>query len=480
MSDPQSTDLQKLSRHGTVASHPTRDTQPFFAAPTDTDLLNTFGLDLVPVACMSFNDILFDFDSSFVTPEAIKIFQHLPALRQQHKNRKGEMPPLSVFGHADPVGKDEYNKTLSGRRAKAVFGVLTHDVTMWRHLLDAPFAGDDWKAKGMLARMRGALGDTENRPADAVIADYQILLCPDAIPKSDFLGQGSDEKGVAAFQGCGEFNPLVILSKSDAALNHDDRNSANQPNRRVAVFLFRAGTKVNAALWPCPSADEPTTKCRRRLFLDANTRLAPTELRREHKEVQAKDPDPSVDTKTFSCRFYDRIARLSPCERILRNFRLKLFDQQAEPLPFAPFVVLHGATDVGRADEEATLTVPAITVPDTCTVKWSRPQPGDGALSPIPGEGDTFEFQLEVFVDIPDEQNDDAIALQRLHNLGYTAGPTPDDDIADFQSDYRSRLPAATLAQNLGKLDQATKDVLQEAYNAADPLVKTLPPDPAP
>jgi len=28
--------------------------------------------------------------------------------------------PLSVFGHADPVGSDDYNKALSGRRAMAV------------------------------------------------------------------------------------------------------------------------------------------------------------------------------------------------------------------------------------------------------------------------------------------------------------------------------------------------------------------------
>lgn len=473
MSNPSDAVIHKLSMHGTVASHPGRETQPFLVAPTTAEDFNTFGLDLIPVACLSLNDILFEFDSSFVTPDAIKILQHLPDLRQRHKNSKGELPPLSVFGHADPVGQDEYNKSLSGRRAKAVYGVLTHDVGLWHSLLNTPLGGDNWKSKNLLARMRSALNDTGNRAVDAVIADYQKLLCPIAIAKSDFLGQGADPQGKAAFQGCSDFNPLIILSKSDATtLSHEDRNKANEPDRRVVVFLFRAGTKVNASLWPCPRASEPTPKCRLRFFADAKKRLAPGNERREHKEPQPNDTDPTVAHDTFACRFYDRIARLSPCERILRNFQLKLFDQEARPLPFAPFVVLHGSTDVGRANDAAVLTVPALTVPDTCTVRWSRPKPTDNAASSDPDPGDQFEFELDVFVDIPADENEDKIALQRLHNLGYTAGPTPEDDIADFQHDYRSKLPPDTLKNSRGKLDGPTKDVLRDAYNAADPLLK--------
>jgi pimeloyl-ACP methyl ester carboxylesterase len=57
VSDRQSEDIQKVSQHGTVASHSVPDAQPFVVAPTATDLFNTFGLDIVPVACMSLNDI---------------------------------------------------------------------------------------------------------------------------------------------------------------------------------------------------------------------------------------------------------------------------------------------------------------------------------------------------------------------------------------------------------------------------------------
>jgi hypothetical protein len=473
LGEPAGPILPRISSSGTVASHPARDTQPFRVAPTTEDTRNTFGLDLVPVACLSLNDILFEFDSSFVRSSSKKIFQHLPELRNGHKSRKGELPPLSVFGHADPVGTDEYNKQLSGRRAKAVYGVLTHDVQSWLDLINHPFGGDDWNAKKLLDRMRAEIGDTGQRPADAVVADYQAFLNADAVPKSDFLGRGSDSRGTADFQGCGEFNPLIILSKSDkTALTTDQRDEFNQPDRRVVVFLFRAGLKIDPSLWPCPRADQPTAKCRTRFFVNSADRLAPGDNRRELKEPQSNDDDPTVDTKTFACRFYDRIARLSPCERILRNFRLKLFDPEAVPLPFAPFVVLHGSTDTGRADQDAVLTVPALTVPDTATIKWSRPLPGDGPASPDPDPNSPFDFQIDVFIDIPDEQNDDKVALERLHNLGYVGGLTPADDIADFQNDYKSRLPASTLRNQLGKLDDPTKSVLQEVYNSADPVIK--------
>src|ERR1035441_9549451 len=42
--------------------------------------------------------------------------------------------PLAIFGHADPVGSDIYNKKLSGRRAMAVYGLLTRDLSIWEEL----------------------------------------------------------------------------------------------------------------------------------------------------------------------------------------------------------------------------------------------------------------------------------------------------------------------------------------------------------
>jgi hypothetical protein len=268
------------------------------------------------------------------------------------------------------------------------------------------------------------------------------------------------------------------LSKSDARdLSKDERNLANVPDRRVVVFLFRPGSKASPALWPCPRAHETTAACRKRFFVDSARRLAPGERRREHKEPQpGRADDATTATDTFACRFYDRIARRSPCERILRAYQLRLFDEEAVALPFAPFAVFHGISriTVGRADANAVLTVHDLLVPATVIVKWSKPQPGDDAGSADPSPTAAFEFELEAFVDVPDDSVDDPTVSQRLHNLGYTAGPALTDDIAEFQRDYKARLPASTRP---GTMDAATRVLLKDVYNAADPQRKKLATD---
>lgn len=98
-------------------------------------------------------------------------------------------------------------------------------------------------------------------------------LCPPELQlgKKDFLGQGADAQGKADFQGCGEFNPLLLFSKEQQAefdraqqkqdkTGIDRRNNANAPNRRVMVPLFRKGSKVDPPKWPLPARDGG--KCR--------------------------------------------------------------------------------------------------------------------------------------------------------------------------------------------------------------------------
>lgn len=460
---------------GQVSSHPLqRAAARAFVAPTLAGELNTIGLDIVPVACLSLNDILFEFDSSFVTPDAVKIFRHLPALRARHTSLTGQPPLLSVFGHADPVGDETYNKTLSGRRARAVYAVLTGDAAIWQGLLNSPFGGDDWSTKGVRSRMAAALGESPGRPTAALIPDYLALLNPNPVPKSEFLGRGADPGGKADVQGCGEFNPLIILSQQDAARQTKaQRNAANTPDRRVVVFLFNALRQVNPSLWPCPRATEGPAGCRKRFFPDAARRLAAGDQRREHKEPQPGEADPTVAGDTFACRFYQRIAGPSPCEKLLRSYQLRLFDELARPLPFAPFVVTSGRRVIpGRADADAVLTVHDLIVPTTCTVHWSRPADGDGPDAPDPAPDSAFDFELDVFVDLPSDDDSDEVALRRLHNLGYVLGLSQQDDVAAFQRDYAARLPPATLA-GAGRLDSATKAVLRDVYIRVEPLVKT-------
>jgi ABC-type proline/glycine betaine transport system ATPase subunit len=112
--------------------------------------VNTVGIDLVPVACFGLANFLFEFDSSFVLPTASQALPDLQKVRKANKDKLGRLPLLSLFGHADPVGKDEYNKQLSGRRARAIYGLLRHRASQWQLLMDEPFGGDDWAGRGLL------------------------------------------------------------------------------------------------------------------------------------------------------------------------------------------------------------------------------------------------------------------------------------------------------------------------------------------
>lgn len=320
---------------GVAAAHPLRALQPFLVAPTVAQAFNTLSLDLVAVACVQVPDILFEFDSSFPSPSVAPMLQQIPVLQQQHTNARGQKPPLSVFGHADPVGNDDYNKQLSGRRAMAIFAALTHDKALWDFLMDHPHGGDNWQAKNVLATMRKAGGTPANASrADATQA-YFDFLSPVVHDKGEFLGKGADGKGRADFQGCSEFNPLRLLSTGETAtLPTAQRNSENAINRRVIVFMFRPGTTINTAKWPCPTALDGTAACRKRFFAppnDGEQRRAAGAERREFAATQ----------DTFACRFYDRIARLSPCELpvppVLQSVSpLILFTPGALPVAAAP------------------------------------------------------------------------------------------------------------------------------------------------
>src|SRR4029079_10470752 len=92
-------------------------------------------------ACWRLDDTRFEFDSSFVKPGAAR---ELKMLAETRDDQPGAT--LSLFGHADPVGNDDYNKALSGRRARAIYGMLLRDTALWEKLFhtDPVCPGDKW------------------------------------------------------------------------------------------------------------------------------------------------------------------------------------------------------------------------------------------------------------------------------------------------------------------------------------------------
>lgn len=67
-------------------------------------------------------DVLFDFDEATLTSDAATILTDV--IEETRERADPEKPPITVTGHTDGVGEDDYNQTLSEERAQAVRDVL--------------------------------------------------------------------------------------------------------------------------------------------------------------------------------------------------------------------------------------------------------------------------------------------------------------------------------------------------------------------
>jgi hypothetical protein len=333
MSDPQTELTHVVSEGGIAAKHePIVEPVVLVGSSTGSEH-NTIRAAIIPVACWRVEDLRFEFDSSFITPGIKTELKHLAQLVKDHPptSKSDGKPgcPLSVFGHADPTGNDDYNKQLSGRRAIAIYALLTRDTNLWEKLFSQPFGNDKWGSKSletMLDTVSPAPAGKNNQEQaiqhehnagkrKELFGQYMEKLCgPDLKLKTeDFLGHGDDAGGKGDFQGCSEFNPVLIFSQKDQTQFEQDkdktaRNNANEPNRRVMVLIFRKGTRVDPSKWPCPRVNEGEAGCRKRFFSDGEKRRS-TRLPDKPRKFEET-------LNTFACRFYDRICNNSPCERV--------------------------------------------------------------------------------------------------------------------------------------------------------------------
>ncbi|MGE5692394.1 MAG: phage baseplate assembly protein V [Candidatus Zixiibacteriota bacterium] len=337
------TDLTRTKTPGGIAAdHPALEPAPLLAAPTTAGEFNTVGERLIPKGCFRMEDVRFEFDSSFIKPEAAEEMPLLADLIEKHSEETDDdppqkvPPPLSIFGHADPVGKDDYNKQLSGRRATAVYAMLVRDVELWEELFSKPFGGDDWGNKA-IRTMLSAVGhlpegdgqaavksfqEEKGLKADGVVGPktrkalyraYMDFLCGPRLEldkEKNFLARNQDSEGKGDRQGCGEFNPVLIFSKEEQAKfekekDKTERDNENAPNRRVMILLFAPGRRVKPEIWPCPRVKEGVAGCKSRFFPDGEKRRSPQEKQRKFEDT--KD--------TFACRFYQVITDDSPCEK---------------------------------------------------------------------------------------------------------------------------------------------------------------------
>ncbi len=472
----------KRSGGGISATYVTHEPSTAQVEPVTENEHNTIKSGIVPFACWKVEDIRFEFDSSIIKPEMADELEDLSFLIDDH-TKDGRRPPASIFGHADPVGEDEYNKKLSGRRAKAIYGMLTRNVDIWEELYTQPQGGDSWREKKATSMMLSRLGygDTKSEikrfQRDQTLEDdgiigpdtrkalykaYMDTLCPITLdPHQDFLGRGQDPDGKADYQGCGEFNPQMLFSEEEQKEyskpeNRETRNAENAPNRRVMVFLFRPGTKVTPDRWPCPRAKEGGGGCRKRFWSDGERRRSerlPDERREYYK---TRD--------TFACRFYDRMANASPCEQFQAFVRIRLYDLEGRHIPRAAYrlILARGEPIEGQADDKGFITALATAKTTRCVIDWGFESEPD--LEP------DLVFHLEMFLRI-DQQNVDREeeARRRLNNLGYLPSEPLSTNVELFQRDYgHQSTPPLPVT---GELDDRTMEKIREVHReCADEL----------
>jgi hypothetical protein len=269
---------------------------------------------------------------------------------------------------------------------------------------------------------------------------------PFHLDKGELLAGGVDPGGKGDVQGCGEFNPTLLLSKEELrTLPKPKRDVENTPNRRVVAFLFRPGVRLDASRWPCPRVKEGVAGCRKRLWSDGEARRTPGEERREYKHTR----------DTFACRFYDRMAKRSPCEG-LRNTPLVeiVFDD--------PLVGLCDGVgvDVVFADgsAERLMTDPAGAI----VVELGR-----GPFADATYERETTVQERRVFLKPPDVATEEGV-WQRLMNLGYVPAKRP-GALPETAKEIAMALEAFQCAHRLsitGAADAETRERLREAHDA--------------
>ncbi len=340
---------------GGFSAHHQRVEHLLQVGPTTEDQKNKFRPAIFPIGCWRIDDVRFEFDSSVILTGAASEFRKLKALMDGNPGA-----PPAVFGHADPVGSDDYNKYLSGRRAQAVYGMLTRNTDLWEEIYSNNSGGDAWGNKTYEAmRTAAGLEAMPNNKANraTVFAAYMDLVCGAdfKVDPGAFLAQGADAKGKGDYQGCSEFNPILLFSQSEnsafqPASMHEKRNQENGPNRRVMVFLFRPGSVVDPGKWPCPRVNEGTAGCKKRFWSDGEKRRSFQAVRRKYADTR----------DTFACRFYDRLSSGSPCEGgtipPLPNLRIYLKltwkDPEGKFRPFPPDFPVIVRSPLGEQNEK--------------------------------------------------------------------------------------------------------------------------------
>lgn len=250
-------------------------------------------------------DLTFAFDRSFLRPAQAPLLKELCSQIKSWREQNPE-GKLAVFGHADAVGKEEYNKALSERRARSVHAFLVKEPKTWAELYNeekwglAPIQdllrslghdpgasdgqdGPKTQAATKTFQKEKGLGETglaDEKTREILFRSFMDGSNDLSLGKGDF-----DDIGGQAHMGCSEFN-LV-----------EETQGACETNRRVAVLLLKSN-KNFPNHYPCKRGDispckpqiqkkgERRTKGFRCLFYDQLVQEAPKPTKREGTDLK--------------------------------------------------------------------------------------------------------------------------------------------------------------------------------------------------
>ncbi len=502
---------------------------------------NTLKDFLIVIGCVNVPDGHFAFDSSFLAPQAkagfIKLSRLFDSLTE--KTVFDPTPPLSIFGHADPVGGYEYNSILSARRAKSVYAVLIRDINTWDHLFKSPhpMGGDIWGSDAIQAMIE-TVGLPDGTPPNAqtqtphdaarsirsndklrlaLYQKYMDFLCVRLVNGQEsefklekdkhFLARGANANGKGDLQGCGEFNPTLILSKKKddefrKTADKDERNQENAKNRRVLIFLFKPGSRIDPQKWPCPHVNQGAAAvgvCKARFWPDSDDRLKQDP--EDDKEFRKELPKLRKDTfgGTYACRFYQGFAQDSPCEGIHKQWVVRILqdvpredqDPVQDPKPVANKKFLATLSNRpesprirGETDSKGILRLPVfddvatmelkLDVGELLVPKGVKQVPADtGSSSGTEGEKEEDRFMTFTLkggelkkLDTSDKDEQKLAVKQRLYNLGYGRNKLEEWDEEIFTQALKMFQRHHKLKDD-GTINDDTLKKLREVYEPA-------------
>lgn len=278
-------------------NHLTRVEYFFTAQHSDSDLLEDDNAVLVVdhmaerlIASHVLEELTFATGRSFPRPG---LSQRLKSLGETVRSWAKQHPEgkLAVFGHADAVGREQENKALSERRARAVWAFLARDPAAW----EALYGEEKWGLASTqellqhLGHGTGAIDGQDGPKTQAAVKQFQgkrglkadgvagprtrealYLAYMESCGSPASKANAFDSIDGKAFAGCSEFNLAMKTEGPEEA------------NRRVTVLLLKSNRNFPIQ-YPCKQGD-----------------IAPCRAQTGRKGDRR--------TAGFQCLFYDRLA----------------------------------------------------------------------------------------------------------------------------------------------------------------------------